>query len=84
MKIQLTRTILTDDVRVTTFAIKWDENAPDEYPPEEENPEEATATEGPLVQAIGDIGITKPNNDDVPRLVGEEGLSMLALDLWCR
>lgn len=58
---KLTRTILTDDVRVTTFAIKWDENAPDEYPPEEENADVETAS--------GDA----PNvSDEIPKLVGED------------
>ncbi|KAJ1363351.1 hypothetical protein KIN20_023198 [Parelaphostrongylus tenuis] len=35
----LIRTVKTDDVRVTSFPIKWDENQPDEYPPEPEQEE---------------------------------------------
>ncbi|KAK6732077.1 hypothetical protein RB195_016447 [Necator americanus] len=36
---KLTRTVQTDDLRVTSFPIKWDENQPDEYPPEPEQEE---------------------------------------------
>ncbi|KIH46792.1 Anti-silencing protein, ASF1-like protein [Ancylostoma duodenale] len=36
---KLTRTVQTDDLRVTSFPIKWDENQPDEYPPEQEQVE---------------------------------------------
>lgn len=36
---KLTRTVQTDDLRVTSFPIKWDENQPDEYPPEPDQKE---------------------------------------------
>ncbi|KAK5978155.1 Histone chaperone asf-1 [Trichostrongylus colubriformis] len=36
---KLIRTVQTDDLRVTSFPIKWDENQPDEYPPEPEQGE---------------------------------------------
>ncbi|VDO37131.1 unnamed protein product [Haemonchus placei] len=36
---KLTRTVKTDDLRVTSFPIKWDENQPDEYPPEPDQEE---------------------------------------------
>uniref|UniRef100_A0A8R1U6E2 Unc-85 n=1 Tax=Pristionchus pacificus TaxID=54126 RepID=A0A8R1U6E2_PRIPA len=37
---KLSRTVLIDDLRVTTYPIKWDENQVEEYPPEVENPDE--------------------------------------------
>ncbi|GMR37020.1 hypothetical protein PMAYCL1PPCAC_07215 [Pristionchus mayeri] len=37
---KLNRRVLTDDLRVTTYPIKWDENQEDEFPPEVENPDE--------------------------------------------
>ncbi|KJH49445.1 Anti-silencing protein, ASF1-like protein [Dictyocaulus viviparus] len=36
---KLIRTVQTDDLRVTSFPIKWDENQPDEYPPEPDQEE---------------------------------------------
>ncbi|PIO70795.1 hypothetical protein TELCIR_07343 [Teladorsagia circumcincta] len=43
---QLTRTVQIDDLRVTSFPIKWDENQPDEYPPE---PEQGEIDEADLI-----------------------------------
>ncbi|VDP37447.1 unnamed protein product, partial [Heligmosomoides polygyrus] len=43
---KLTRTVQTDDLRVTSFPIKWDENQPDEYPPE---PEQGEIDEADLI-----------------------------------
>ncbi|GMS84683.1 hypothetical protein PENTCL1PPCAC_6858, partial [Pristionchus entomophagus] len=37
---KLSRTVLTDDLRITTYPIKWDENQVEEFPPEVENPDE--------------------------------------------
>lgn len=43
---QLQRTVCIDDVRVTTYAIKWDDSQEEEYPPEENNEEEASVEGG--------------------------------------
>ncbi|GMT16801.1 hypothetical protein PFISCL1PPCAC_8098, partial [Pristionchus fissidentatus] len=42
---KLSRTLLTDDLRVTSFQIKWDENQAEEYPPEVENADEDLMSE---------------------------------------
>ncbi|EYC39809.1 hypothetical protein Y032_0640g997 [Ancylostoma ceylanicum] len=49
---KLTRTVQTDDLRVTSFPIKWDENQPDEYPPEQEQVEVDEADLMPLEDVV--------------------------------
>ncbi|KAK6027364.1 Anti-silencing protein, ASF1-like protein, partial [Ostertagia ostertagi] len=59
---KLTRTVQIDDLRVTSFPIKWDENQPDEYPPE---PEQGEIDEADLIPVEDPV-------DDEEKLEDEE------------
>ncbi|PIO65795.1 Anti-silencing protein, ASF1-like protein [Teladorsagia circumcincta] len=66
---KLTRTVQIDDLRVTSFPIKWDENQPDEYPPE---PEQGEIDEADLIPVEDPV-------DDEEKVEDEVSFSELSL-----
>ncbi|CAJ0608486.1 unnamed protein product [Cylicocyclus nassatus] len=66
---KLTRTVQIDDLRVTSFPIKWDENQPDEYPPE---PEQAEIDEAELLP-LEDVDDEEEKQEEEEEGEGNEG-----------